>query len=57
MDFLTLIWINTIVLLFAVIAQTVLVVFGLRKIAETLGRLEQLSLATLSRLSSQHPQG
>jgi hypothetical protein len=56
MDILTLIWINTIVLLFAVITQTILVVFGLRKISETLGRLEQLSLATLSRLAPQQPQ-
>jgi hypothetical protein len=63
MDLLTLTWINTIVLIFAVTVQTVVVVVGFRRmsetlgrISETLGRLEQISLATLSRLASQQPQ-
>jgi hypothetical protein len=56
MDLVTLTWINTIVLIFAVTVQTVVVISGLRKISENLGRLEQISLATLSRLAQQQPQ-
>ena len=62
MDIQVLIWINTVIIIFAVIVEAVATYRVLRDIAEvlhrndnTLSRVERLSLATLERLSAGAP--
>ena len=62
MDIQILIWINTVIIIFAVIVEAVATYRVLRDIAEvlhrndnTLSRVERLSLATLERLSASAP--
>jgi len=53
MDIHIILWINAVVVLFAVITEPVLVYRGLRMISETLSRMERLSLETLTRLAKE----
>ena len=46
-------WVNVIVVLFLLVAETVLIYRGLKFISETLSRVERLSLETLTRLAKE----